>query len=122
MRSNGGDRALALEPEIEKAGTLPVEVMHDPGWHRQIRERVFARSWQFVGDEDSLAAGSGAHPFLLLPGCLDEPLYLARDRDGRLHCRSTAGTHRGTLVVEAPCQVDVLRCRYHGRRFQLDGT
>src|SRR4051794_22907526 len=98
MRSDAGDRAPAMEPEIEKAGTLPVEVMHDPAWHRRIRERVFARSWQFVGDEDSLAAGSGAaaapagtgvaHPFSLLPGCLHEPLYLARDREGRLHCRS----------------------------------
>ncbi len=132
MRSDGGDRALAMEPEIERAGTLPVEVMHDPAWHQRIRERVFARSWQFVGDEDSLAAGSGAspapsgngvaHPFSLLPGCLNEPLYLARDRDGRLHCRSNACTHRGNLVVEEPCQVDVLRCRYHGRRFRLDGT
>src|SRR5258706_387213 len=58
MRSDGGDRAPAVEPAIEKAGTLPVEVMHDPAWHRRIRERVFARSWQVVGDEDALAPGA----------------------------------------------------------------
>ncbi|HVE85088.1 MAG TPA: aromatic ring-hydroxylating dioxygenase subunit alpha [Myxococcales bacterium] len=112
-----------LEPEIEKSGTLPAELVHDPARHQLSRERVFARSWQFAGDEGSMVPGPGtAHPFTLLPGCLDEPLYLARDRDGRLHCRSNACTHRGNLVVEAPCQAEVLRCRYHGRRFRLDGT
>jgi len=124
MRSDGGDggsRAPSLEPRIEKAGTLPAEVVHDPGWHRAIREKVFARSWQFAGDGDSVAAGA-ARPVTLLPGCLDEPLYLARDREGSLLCRSNACTHRGNLVVEEPCQGEVLRCRYHGRRFRLDGT
>jgi choline monooxygenase len=30
-------------------------------------------------------------------------------------------THRGTLVVEGAGVLTQLRCRYHGRRFQLDG-
>jgi choline monooxygenase len=30
-------------------------------------------------------------------------------------------THRGTLVVEGPGHEQQLRCRYHGRRFTLDG-
>jgi choline monooxygenase len=30
-------------------------------------------------------------------------------------------THRGTLVVEGPGHEQQLRCRYHGRRFALDG-
>ncbi|HYV44301.1 MAG TPA: aromatic ring-hydroxylating dioxygenase subunit alpha [Myxococcaceae bacterium] len=114
---------MRIDPDVARAHTLPAEVMHDPARHRQIVERVFARSWQFAGDERSMAAAPGsAHPFTLLPGCLDEPLYLARDPEGRLHCRSNACTHRGNLVVSAPCEASVLRCRYHGRRFKLDGT
>jgi choline monooxygenase len=30
-------------------------------------------------------------------------------------------THRGTLVVDGPGHEQQLRCRYHGRRFTLDG-
>jgi len=114
---------MRIDPEVAKAHTLPAEVMHDPAWHRRIVDRVFVPSWQFAGDERSMAPRSGSvHPFTLLPGCLDEPLYLARDGEGRLHCRSNACTHRGNLVVTGPCEASVLRCRYHGRRFQPDGT
>lgn len=114
---------MRIDPDVAKAHTLPVEVMHDPSWHRRIVDRVFVPSWQFVGDERSMASTPGSvHPFTLLPGCLDEPLYLARDGQSRLHCRSNACTHRGNLVVTEPCEASVLRCRYHGRRFQPDGT
>jgi choline monooxygenase len=75
-----------------------------------------------VADEDSLREPGSVLPFTLLEGCLDEPLLLTRDRDGRLHGLSNVCTHRANLLADAPCRVDVLRCRYHGRRFKLDGT
>jgi choline monooxygenase len=62
-----------------------------------------------------------AHPFTLLEGALDEPLLLTRDADDGLHCLSNVCTHRGNLVVDAPAVERELRCRYHGRRFGLDG-
>jgi len=61
-------------------------------------------------------------PFTLLEGCLDEPLVLSRADDGRLRCLSNVCTHRGALVVEGEGHMRGLRCRYHGRRFGLDGT
>ena len=61
------------------------------------------------------------HPFTLLPGALDEALLLTRDQKDQLHCVSNVCTHRGTLVVEGPGHEQQLRCRYHGRRFTLDG-
>jgi choline monooxygenase len=61
------------------------------------------------------------YPFTLLPGTLDEPLVLTRDANDRIHCLSNVCTHRGTLVVEGAGVEQQLRCRYHGRRFALDG-
>jgi phenylpropionate dioxygenase-like ring-hydroxylating dioxygenase large terminal subunit len=61
------------------------------------------------------------HPFTLLPGAVDEPLLLTRDQSDQVHCISNVCTHRGTLVVEGPGHEQQLRCRYHGRRFTLDG-
>jgi choline monooxygenase len=58
---------------------------------------------------------------VLLEGCLDEPLVLAADEDGALRCLSNVCTHRGNLVVGEAGTARSLRCRYHGRRFGLDG-
>jgi choline monooxygenase len=58
----------------------------------------------------------------MLEGFLDEPLLFTRDTEDRLHCLSNVCTHRGNLVVEGPGNARQLRCRYHGRRFALDGS
>jgi choline monooxygenase len=61
------------------------------------------------------------YPFVFMEGFLEEPLVLARDERDRLHCLSNVCTHRGNLVIEQPAVASGLRCRYHGRRFGLDG-
>ena len=113
---------LEIDPDIRRAATLPAPVYSDPDLFRLARDRVFAPSWQLVADTDSVKIPRQVHPFTHLEGTLDEPLLLVRDGDDRLHCLSNVCTHRGTLVCEsdavAPQQ---LRCRYHGRRFHLDG-
>ena len=117
----GSDRRFGIEPDIRRAATLPSAVYHDPAWYRLQQERIFARSWQWVGDTAQLRTPGRTLPFTLLEGCLDEPLVLTHDDDGRLHCLSNVCTHRGALVVEGTGHQRSLRCRYHGRRFGLDG-
>ena len=110
-----------VDEDIRRASTLPAWIYSDSAVFARARERVFARSWQLVGDTDRLRSPGQVFPFALLEGCLDEPLLLTRDRDDRLHCLSNVCTHRGNLVVESPGIEAQLRCRYHGRRFALDG-
>lgn len=113
--------SFAVDPDIRRAETLPGWVYTDPEtWARQ-RERVFAPSWQLAGDLDGARVPGQVAPFTLLEGCLDEPLVWTRDGADRLHCLSNVCTHRGTLVCEGGATLQVLRCRYHGRRFALDG-
>jgi len=116
-----GSREFRIDPDIRRARTLPAEVYRDPHWYELQRERVFARYWQALPDGRALAQPGEARPFMLLPGCLDEPLVLTRDESAQLHCLSNVCTHRGNLVVEQPGTLASLRCRYHGRRFGLDG-
>ena len=115
------DVEIAIDPDIRVAKTLPARVYSDPGAFRAQREMVFARTWHYAGHDDLVRVPGQVHPFTLLPGALDEPLVLTRDGDDRLHCLSNVCTHRGTLVVDGPGHAQVLRCRYHGRRFALDG-
>ena len=110
-----------IDPDIRVARTLPAWVYSDPELFRIQSDRVFARTWHYAGHDDLVKVSGQVYPFTLLPGMLDEPLLLARDAGDRLHALSNVCTHRGTLVVEGPGHEQQLRCRYHGRRFALDG-
>jgi choline monooxygenase len=115
-------REFSIDPDIRRASTLPAEVYHEPSYYRLQQERVFARSWQLVRGAERVKATGHLLPFMLLEGCLDEPLVLTCADDGVVRCLSNVCTHRGTLVVEGEGHAHSLRCRYHGRRFALDGS
>ena len=112
---------FTVDADISRAATLPSALYHDPAWYTLQRERIFARAWHWVGDEVRLRTAGRVLPITLLEGCLDEPLVLTHDDDGQRHCLSNVCTHRGALVVEGEGHQRSLRCRYHGRRFGLDG-
>jgi len=111
-----------IHPEIERSSTLPGSFYTRQDVFEALRERVFARSWQWIGHASEVERAGDAHPFELLPGLLDEPLVLVRDEHGVLRCLSNVCTHRGNLVCTAASQRGRLRCEYHGRRFGLDGA
>jgi choline monooxygenase len=110
-----------IDPDIRVAKTLPARVYSDPAIFRLQRDRVFARTWHYAAHDDVVKVAGQVYPFTLLPGALDEPLLLTRDAQDRLHALSNVCTHRGTLVVAGAGHQQQLRCRYHGRRFALDG-
>lgn len=113
---------LRVNPTITEAWTLPSAFYKDPAIFERCRERVFARSWQFLGDEDRVRQPGAVMPFTLLEGFLDEPMVLTRDMEDKLHLLTNVCTHRGMAVVEGCGNERYLRCRYHGRRFGLDGS
>ncbi len=111
-----------IDPDIRKAETLPSAFYTRDDVFAACRERVFARSWQWIGHGPTSVPASGSvAPVNLLEGCLDEPLLLARQEDGEVHCLSNVCTHRGNLLVAEPGRARQLVCGYHGRRFGLDG-
>ncbi len=111
-----------VHPDIAKAKTISTDLYLDEEIYRIIKEKIFANSWQFVSDIEQVLVNGTVYPFTFLPGYLDEPLLLSRDKDGGLHCLSNVCTHRGNLLIEEPCQLNHIQCKYHGRRFQLDGS
>jgi choline monooxygenase len=109
------------DPNIRAASTPRGSLYGDPLVYARACDRVLARTWHLVGSVADLPEPPGAVPVTLLPGCLDEPLMITRDGAGALTCLSNACTHRGALVLDAPCAGTSMRCPYHGRRFALDG-
>ena len=110
-----------IDADITVARTL------DPAFYRSdeafsgSRDKVFARSWQWLGHTSDAGEPGSLSPRTLLPGLLDEPLLLARDEAGTLRCLSNVCTHRGNILVGAPCRAKDIRCGYHSRRFDLAG-
>jgi choline monooxygenase len=109
-----------IDPDIRRARSLPPSAYGDAALFARLRERVFARSWQWCPEAAAVPRDGDAAPFTLLPGCLDEPLVATRAR-GVVGVLSNVCTHRGHPVVACAANAASLRCRYHGRRFGLDG-
>src|SRR5262249_44709144 len=116
-----GDGAVKVDPDIAVASTLDGSFYSDAALFERLRERIFTRTWQCIGDLGDVAEPQSLAPRALLPGFLDEPLLLARDGAGTLRCLSNVCTHRGNILVGAPCRAKEIRCGYHSRRFDLDG-
>jgi choline monooxygenase len=113
---------FTIHPDIAQARTPHTDLYTDPHLFELTKEKLFAPSWQFIGDTGLVPATGDAYPFTLLEQFLDEPLVLVRDDGGTLRLLSNVCTHRGNIVVNEPCRLAHLRCRYHGRLFNLDGS
>ncbi|MFN0139326.1 MAG: aromatic ring-hydroxylating oxygenase subunit alpha [Pyrinomonadaceae bacterium] len=110
-----------IDPEIRRAKTLSSEFYTDPRYFDISKEKIFLRSWQFLGRNEQLSVCDGKlTPLTILPNFLDEPILLVKDGDG-LRCLSNVCTHRGKILVDEPYSANLIRCGYHGRRFALDG-
>ena len=113
---------LRVHADISQAHTLPSSFYRNPALFEQSKDSIFARFWQCIGLESTLAESGSAQPFQLLDGFLNEPLVLVRDEAAKLRCLSNVCTHRANLVVTEGGSCKELRCRYHGRRWALDGS
>ncbi|HTE28785.1 MAG TPA: aromatic ring-hydroxylating dioxygenase subunit alpha [Chryseolinea sp.] len=113
--------SLEIDPDIALAKTISTEFYLKTKYFEIAKEKIFANTWHFIGDTDQVKDPGWVTPVNLLDKYIDEPLLLTRDKNGKLNCVSNVCTHRGNLLVERPCKLNDIRCRYHGRRFQLDG-
>lgn len=112
-----------VHPDISIAETLPASFYRDQEIFDSMKDKVFLKSWHWIGDSPSLLPlDKYAHPFTLLDNYLPEPMLLVRDQNSQIQCMSNVCTHRGNLLVHHPGPVQAgMTCMYHGRRFDMDG-
>ena len=106
-----------IDPDIRKAKTLPSSFYLDERNFELSKEKIFSRTWQFACHTDEF---DGLKPVTLLEGFLDEPVLLTKS-GAQVGCLSNVCTHRGKILVEEACKASLIRCGYHGRRFDLGG-
>lgn len=110
-----------VDPNIADAKTIDTSFYLSKKHLDDSKEKIFASTWQFIGDLDQVKEKGWATPVNLLENFINEPLVLSKDKDDQLHCLSNVCTHRGNVMIERPCKVNDIRCKYHGRRFHLNG-
>src|SRR6266550_780226 len=110
-----------IDPDIKRAQTPPASFYTDPQIFNDLKQKAFSPSWQLLADADVIKAPGNVYPCSFLEGLIDEPLLLTLDYNDQIHCLANVCTHRGNLVCEGAATEKNLRCRYHGRRFDLDG-
>jgi phenylpropionate dioxygenase-like ring-hydroxylating dioxygenase large terminal subunit len=100
------------------ASTLPYDWYVDHGKFELELQRIFSRTWQYVGHASRVAA-----PGDFFTTHLGElPIVITRDENGDLHALRNVCCHRGAEVVLAPDgNRKTLQCHYHAWSYGLDG-
>ena len=111
-----------VDPDINKAETLPSSFYKNDEQFEEVKEKVFANSWQFVGHNSILPINVNTYPFEFMQGFINEPLLIVKNQDESLKCLSNVCTHRANIIIHNTGQVKDLKCLYHGRKFDLDGN
>jgi nitrite reductase/ring-hydroxylating ferredoxin subunit len=107
------DMSTALED-----GLIPARIFNDHDVHRCELDRVFSRSWLFVGHESEVPSpGDYCLRYLGL-----DPFVFVRGEDGQIRLLYDACRHRGTQICRAECgNASHFRCSYHGWTYKNTG-
>ena len=62
---------------------MPATFYRDEAVFAKLKEDVFNRSWQWIGDKNLIPARGEVYPIMLLPDYLNEPMLLSRDNAGK---------------------------------------
>jgi choline monooxygenase len=104
---------------LERGETLPASWYTDPAYYAREQERIFRRSWQYVGLTEQVAKPGDF--FTARAG--DVPIVVARDQQGMLRGYVNVCRHRGSQLVNAEQgNRTTLQCAYHAWTYDLDGS
>ena len=111
-----------IHKDISKAETLPSSFYKNHDIFEQVKEKIFLKSWQWLGDNSSLKLTNSIQPLTLLDGFLTEPILLTRNEKGAINCMTNVCTHRAHILALGPSQSKNIKCAYHGRTFDINGN
>ncbi len=114
LGENGYNRAFA---PIEEPSGLPNAAYWSDDWLALENERIFARSWVYVGAVDEMTEPGAIRPAI----AAGRSIALARDEAGEIRAFHNFCRHRGTKLVMEPCVAKTITCPYHAWVYRLNG-
>ena len=109
----------AIASALERGETLPAKWYVEPEVFAAEKERIFHRTWQYVGHTGQVA--NAGDFFTTRLG--DLPVVVVLDAGGSIRAFANVCRHRGSeVVLECAGNRRTLQCHYHGWTYNLDGT
>jgi nitrite reductase/ring-hydroxylating ferredoxin subunit len=100
-------------------GLLPARLLSDPAIFDQEIERIFGRTWLYVGHESEIP---NPGDYVVRNLALDSFLFV-RGRDGKVRVLLNTCRHRGNLVCGTERgNTPTFRCSYHGWTYDNTGA
>ena len=101
-----------------RRGMIPAHIYNDAEIFALERERIFGRSWIFVGHESEVPYEGD----YVVRRVLDDSFIIARDSKGEIRAMFNMCLHRGMQVCRAEMgNASNFRCPYHGWSYRNDG-
>tara|TARA_B100000131_G_scaffold323051_1_gene379492 strand:- start:8398 stop:9441 length:1044 start_codon:yes stop_codon:yes gene_type:complete len=108
-----------IKSDIKKSIMITKDFYLSESSYKNVINKVFNNSWQLITDTKSLGKIK-QYPFYFLSNSINEPMILIKQND--IKCISNVCTHRAHLLVNNNCNKKNIKCKYHGRTFNLDGS
>ena len=100
------------------AEPLPHWAYTSAQWFERERERIFARSWNYLGHVSQLP-NAGDYLTVAIAGI---PLIVVRGQDLVVRAFFNSCRHRGTKLLCGEGQTRLIRCPYHAWAYDLGGA
>ncbi|HEY3239173.1 MAG TPA: aromatic ring-hydroxylating dioxygenase subunit alpha [Acidimicrobiia bacterium] len=105
--------------ELIEADRVHGSLYTDPAVYRAELERIWYRTWVYVGHESEVPQPGD----YVLKSIGPQPVIMTRDKQGQIHLLLNRCTHRGNLVCDAERgNSSAFRCPYHGWTFSNTGA
>jgi PAH dioxygenase large subunit len=115
-RADGILREMA---ETLPQGEVPAAILNDAEVFAMEREKVFARSWVYLGHESEIPQPGD----YVLRYVVDDAFIVIRDEKGVVRALLNQCRHRGMQVCRSEMgNASHFRCPYHGWTYRNDGT
>jgi phenylpropionate dioxygenase-like ring-hydroxylating dioxygenase large terminal subunit len=101
-----------------RRGMIPAHIYNDRTLFELEKERIFGRTWIFVGHESEIPEPGD----YVVRRVLEDSFIIARDEQGNVGAHFNMCLHRGMQVCRAEMgNASHFRCPYHGWSYRNDG-
>lgn len=103
---------------IARDDAVPATVYNDPDLFQEELEKIWFKTWVYVGHESEVAEPQT----FVMKSIGPVPIIMSRHKDGEIHLLLNRCTHRGNQVCVREKGRARFTCRYHSWTFGSDGS